>query len=98
MAIDKPNSTSIFFNNLLELPSKERHLAYDFMNMATCSVPTTFLGLPRELRDIVYDLVWRSSPNLTIIRGRLKLEACYGDRDGKDSDPTGLPTWLLSNK
>jgi len=99
MAIDKPNSTSIFFNSLLELPSEEQDVAYEFINMATCSMPTvSFLDLPRELRIVMYDQVWRSSPNLTFILDRLKLEAVYGDQVLKDSDPIWLPTWLLSNK
>ncbi|KAH6612590.1 hypothetical protein C7974DRAFT_445344 [Boeremia exigua] len=60
-------------------------------------MPASFLALPRELRDQIYDALWISTPKITLLdhpsKGRIV--ACYKSLVTRE---TALPTWLLTNK
>ncbi|KAJ8115944.1 hypothetical protein OPT61_g2529 [Boeremia exigua] len=60
-------------------------------------MPPSFLDLPRELRDQIYDALWLSTPKITLLdhpsMGRIV--ACY---KSQPTPETALPTWLLTNK
>lgn len=60
-------------------------------------MPTSFLELPRELRDQIYDCLWTSTPKISLLdhpsMGRIV--ACYKSHPTPE---TLLPTWLLTNK
>jgi hypothetical protein len=61
--------------------------------------PTTvFFSLPRELRISLYDFIWCSSCNLTIVRGPLKIEASHSDHSFHGPRQDGLPVWLRSKE
>lgn len=60
-------------------------------------MPISFLDLPRELRDNIYDALWTQTPKITLLdhpsMGRVV--ACY---KSLLTPETALPTWLLTNK
>ncbi|KAF9692387.1 hypothetical protein EKO04_009413 [Ascochyta lentis] len=60
-------------------------------------MPTSFLELPRELRDQIYDSLWTFTPKISLLdhpsMGRIV--ACY---KSLLTPETTLPTWLLTNK
>lgn len=60
-------------------------------------MPASFLDLPRELRDQIYDSLWCSTPKISLLdhpsMGRIV--ACY---KSLLTPETALPTWLLTNK
>lgn len=60
-------------------------------------MPISFLDLPRELRDNVYDILWTQTPKITLLdhpsMGRIV--ACY---KSLLTPETALPTWLITNK
>lgn len=61
--------------------------------------PTSFFDLPRELRDIVYDELWKETPRLQVARGRINrgtFEIHYGILPASGVILRfGLPRWLL---
>ncbi|KAF2792719.1 hypothetical protein K505DRAFT_362634 [Melanomma pulvis-pyrius CBS 109.77] len=61
----------------------------------TENVPFRFFHLPRELRDQIYDEVWKKHPMVTFPYRGLKLHIHY---DGGHACSKYLPTWLLTNK
>ena len=60
-------------------------------------MPPSFLDLPREIRDNVYDALWTATPKIALLdhpsMGRIV--ACYKSQIYPE---TALPTWLLTNK
>lgn len=60
-------------------------------------MPPSFLDLPREIRDNVYDALWTATPKIALLdhpsMGRIV--ACYKSHIYPE---TALPTWLLTNK
>lgn len=60
-------------------------------------MPASFLDLPRELRDQIYDTLWCSTPKISLLdhpsMGRVV--ACY---KSLLTPETALPPWLLTNK
>ncbi|KAF3005846.1 hypothetical protein E8E13_008770 [Curvularia kusanoi] len=60
-------------------------------------MPPSFLNLPRELRDTIYDALWIATPRIRLLdhpsMGRIV--ACYKSHLYPE---TALPTWLLTNK
>jgi hypothetical protein len=67
----------------------------------------SFFGLPRELRDMIYDKLWQTTPRLYIPKHRKDNSSTFDLRYGggkymssKDLAPyaEGLPMWLLCSK
>jgi hypothetical protein len=58
---------------------------------------TSFLDLPRELRDQIYDSLWTSTPKVSLLDNPSmgRIVACY---KSLLTPETALPTWLLTNK
>lgn len=60
-------------------------------------MPTTFLDLPRELRDQIYNALWTLTPKISLLDNPSmgRVVACY---KSILTPETALPTWLLTNK
>lgn len=60
-------------------------------------MPTSFLELPQELRDQIYDALWTATPKISLVNNPSmgRIVACY---KSIITPETALPTWLLTNK
>jgi hypothetical protein len=63
----------------------------------------SFMGLPLEIREIVYDELWNSSPDIRITGRELQtgvpeLRITYGNAESPDWTRDSLPDWLFTSK
>lgn len=56
-----------------------------------------FFTLARELRDQIYDELWRFGPSITLRHHGLNFQVQY-DGDRRPDEDQRLPTWLLADK
>lgn len=60
-------------------------------------MPPSFLSLPRELRDQIYDSLWTSTPKISLL-DHPSMGRIIASYKSLPTPETALPSWLLTSK